>query len=75
MKNFAILCKENEVPTSSVILALYTQIQKYLGVCAAPLASMKQENQLKTLSFGGVKLINEEVHHDYMEVRNAVEGK
>jgi hypothetical protein len=35
----------------------------------------RSKNQQKTISIGGVKLINDEVHHDYMEVRDAIEGK
>ncbi|MFZ2470535.1 MAG: hypothetical protein WAW52_01205 [Methanothrix sp.] len=33
------------------------------------------EKSAKTIAIGGVKLINEDVHHDYMEIRDAVEGK
>jgi hypothetical protein len=40
-----------------------------------PPTSLNQVKSTKTIAIGGVKLINEEVHHDHMEVRDAVEGK
>jgi hypothetical protein len=42
--------------------------------CACP-AYIWGKIPAKTISICGIRFINEKVHHDFMEIRDAVEGK